>query len=553
MSTPLPRPSRPARPTRALLALLALHALTAFPFPWEDTTRSAAWLRVNPDLVVVLAFATLIALAYGYRAWLGHLAALALLFVPLYRFGDTIMPVYYGRPFQPWFDVDLIPGLIHLLTHELAPALQAAITFGAILALVLVYAATYRATAAVLRLGARPGWGYGLLIGAQLLVIAAWAGRQIAPAAADPVLARGTFARAAGEIAQVFTSGSWRTAERFAARAREADAALAACPTDLAGLAGVDVYVMFIESYGRSIWRDPALAPVIGARMQKLAARAAERGLAAATAFTTPSVSGGGSAYAHAEFLAGFPVENGRIFDLLIASERPSLPRLLRAAGRRTVSVHPAMVAPWPAGRAFYAFDAELFQPELGYAGAAYGWGRMPDQFALARLLTREVQTAKQPLFVHYVSVTSHAPFSLVPPYVDNWSRAATSEAFVGAPAHDHGIHWSNYTTHPQLPEAYLETIHYSLETMLGFAAELERPSLVLILGDHQPPVKQLQACDPSFDVPLHAVTNRPALLAPFHAAGALPGLTPHASQEAFPAREFLYRFLQGYSRPPPK
>ena len=80
--------------------------------------------------------------------------------------------------------------------------------------------------------------------------------------------------------------------------------------------------------------------------------------------------------------------------------------------------------------------------------------------------------------------------------------------------------------THPDTERAYVESIRYSLDVMTGFARRLTRPSLVLILGDHQPPgFRSLEGFRETTDVPLHVISNRPELLVPFE--GMPDGLVP--------------------------
>jgi hypothetical protein len=129
----------------------------------------------------------------------------------------------------------------------------------------------------------------------------------------------------------------------------------------------------------------------------------------------------------------------------------------------------------------------------------------------------------------------------MIPPYYEDWSVAADSSSFEGPPSRTYPINWMNYAGHPQLVEAYMGVVQYSLETMLGFAQQLDRPALLIILGDHQPPnVGNLRKRDSSFDVPVHVVANDVRLLTPFRKYGFVPGLVPSSQTPSFGFSFFL-------------
>jgi hypothetical protein len=342
--------------------------------------------------------------------------------------------------------------------------------------------------------------------------------------------------------------------ERFAEEVARTEEELADVPDDLRRLQGADVFLVFIESYGRALFRNPVVAERFREWTGPLEARLEEAGFASATGYLFPSVSGGGSSLAHAELLAGIPVENRRIFGLLLKSDLDPLPRRFQRAGYHTINVQPAMTEAWPEGRRFFGFDEDVFQFDLPYRGREYHWGLMPDQFAWSQVLETRVQGAERPLFVQLISVTSHAPFTQIPEYLEDWDHARDPEAFAGDPARVYDVNWSNYSGHPRVEEAYLDTIHYSLRTSTGFAARLTRPSLVLVLGDHQPPVVgALMEEDPSYDVPLHVLANREFLIAPFLSLGLTPGLVPARDAGSYPSARFLAAFLRMFSTPETK
>lgn len=527
------------------VALVAIHVFMSFPYPWESLSFFEACARINPDLVVLAVVATVSALSFGPRALVTHVVTLCVLFVPLYRFGVTILPVYFGKEFDLADDVLMVPGLVHLLTHELSGWQQVAAPIVAVGLVAVLYWLLYRLVRYLSAPMRRDGFAYAFLGLAQLLVIAGAVDRAVVARPGVMQTRQSMFARA------LVDSSSWvsvaRLRTRFAARLREARARVENLPSKVALPERADLYVMFVESYGPALFqmegngfRDP---------LGRFEAMLEEGGYRACSALIAPSIRGGNSSLAHAEFVCGMKVETRRVFRLLLDSSLIPLPRRLADSGYRTVHVLPAMPEPWPASSSFFGFERDLFQRQLAYDGRQYHWGKMPDQFALARVLDLEVRRAQRPLFVQYVSVTSHSPFRTIPRYSTDW-RVAADAKFYDTAATEYGIDWVGFATDPKVADAYLESIVYSLRTIFGFAGQLSRPSLLLVLGDHQPPhVKSLGGHENPWDVPIHAIANRPELLDPFRRRGFAPGLTPDLSQRSFRSAQFLPRFLEDFGQ----
>lgn len=533
-----------------LLALVFLHVVTAVPFPWESGTSAALWLQPAPDLVLLLA-AVCLSLQVTGQAWLVvSLATLVTVLVPLYRFGETLMPTFYGKPFEPWIDLLELPGLVHLVSHRQPAGVQAAMALGAVAAVAFVVWLVARAWRAVGRACAAPRAAAVLLAVCQAVVLLGWCVADASSGHAR-LLRESMLHAALDDLTATLRTRRWHGDEVVAERVRAAAAELAATPQDLAGLAGADVYLLIMESYGRGIVGARA-RPRYEAWLHEFEAGLAAAGWHMAAGWVAPSVRGGGSSLAHAELLCGVAVEDRRVFDRLLASDVRSLAAVARDRGYLTVDVQPAMPRPWPEAQVL-GFTRDLFHAAFPYDGRSYHWGSLPDQYALAYLLATVVAQRRQPLFVQYVGVTSHAPFSMVPPYLADWQRAAAPGAFAGEPAQSWDIGWTTYAGHPQVEEAYLACIEYCLRTAFGFVQQLRAPSLVVVVGDHQPPLAYPERAERLFDVPLHVVANREELVTPLLDQGLRAGLVPDPDAASFKAARFLFRFLRafGSSRPP--
>lgn len=534
------------QPTVLLASMLLLHAAASVPYPWSFAALGAAMLRPSPDLAALLGLA-LLGGAAGRPRWSAQVAALLLLVAIAFRVADGNMQTHHARPFD-LADLGDLGALDHLLLHDAPRWLQVTALAALGLGVVAVHQALAWAFARLALAAARPRWLLGAAAVLQAVVLAGVARQSLQPRAATwhpsalAAAARQGLHRLAAWLLPDTVDGPIRAAIA-AGQAR-----LAAAPADLGGLAGADVHVLFVESYGCFALRHPELAGPLRALWDELGAELRGAGFAMRTRACRPSIYGGFSWLAHAEFYSGVPVPDRRTWELLHESDLVPLPRFFRAAGYRTAEVLPVMHIHWPAGQRFHGFDEEVTQLELGYQGARYHFGQMPDQWALHWLLERIVKPATQPLFTVFASATSHAPFSTIPPYVADWR--IDERTFAGPPRIARDIAIVDMLGHRDILPAYRDAIEYALRCAVGFTVRLTRPSLVIVLGDHQPPIARLLPSDAGFDVPMHVIANRPELLVPFAAAGFGEGATEPAGAPSFPTHEFATLFLRGFARP---
>ncbi len=528
------------------LAVLLLHGLTTFRFPWENPPPADGW-RPSPDLVALLALGFLGMRFLGTRRWISFAVTFFVGLAVLYRFASTAIPAFYGNALNLYTDASYLPGLWYLLTNEFSFPVRCGIALATVAVAVGLFALLDLVVRAVLRAGARGRRFAPLFAGLTLVLVVVNAFTPAERVKDGHVLFREemlpALARDLLDLPEIH-----RQHERYAGRLTEIEEESKTYPRDLTYLDGADVYVYFIESYGRVLLEHPETRARFDAWVVEWERELAEAGIAVRTGYVTPHIKGGQSSLAHFQLLCGLSVANKLHSRMVLDSELVPLPKTLRDVGYRTINAQPVMPIPWPEGQAFYGFTDELFHADYAYRGTRYPWGGMPDQYALAVLLERFVRPAEQPLFALFVSVTSHAPFSHVPPYVEDWSRLLDEETFRVPPAKLYDMDWANFPGHPDAERGYVESIEYSLEVATAFVRELTRPSLVFVLGDHQPPlIGELNEHDSSWDVPMHVLSNRPELLTPFRH---LPeGMTPDPEASIRPTSGFLKYFLAGYSK----
>ena len=489
----------------ALLFLnFALTFANLWPTPW---IRPQAALAIELA-VAVLAMAAIVRRRGALSPRMLALVSTAFVLLALTRYADVMARELYGRPINLYYDLPHVPRVVAMFA-EATPAW----VIGA----------------------ASAGVALGLL---ALFGLVRWSWREIARALEAP---RPRAALAAGALAVIaaypFASG-WFTAPVTASYARQAvlaahvlggaGAGLPESPplaSDLARVRGADVFLIFLESYGAATYDRPEHRARLAPARDALAAAAAATGRGVASAYVQSPTFGGASWLAHASLLTGVEVRDGDAYNMLMTQRRRTLVRTFADRGYRTVALMPGLRQDWREGAAFYGFDEIYGADRLDYRGPEFGWWRIPDQYALAKLDRLEVAPQPRlPLFVFFPTITSHAPFRPVPPYQPDWQRLVGPQPYdpeVERALLGYRAEWQN------LDPAYADSIAYALEWLGGYLRERRDGEVILVvLGDHQPPVG-VGGERPSWDVPVHVIARPGALLDALAAEGFVAGLAP--------------------------
>jgi phosphoglycerol transferase MdoB-like AlkP superfamily enzyme len=222
--------------------------------------------------------------------------------------------------------------------------------------------------------------------------------------------------------------------------------------------------------------------------------------------------------------MAGVEVRDPQTYQLLLTQQCDTLPDRFARQGYRSLALMPGLRHAWPEGT-FYGFEQIYDARALAYQGPEFGWWRIPDQYALARLDQLEIATApRPPLFVFYPTISSHLPFRPTPPYQANWARMLTQRPFESRTLEASLARAPDWTN---LGPAYTDALSYSFTWLAGYLEQHATADLVMIvLGDHQPPAT-VSGADAPWEVPVHVITHRAEVLAPLRAAGLQPGLKP--------------------------
>jgi hypothetical protein len=469
-------------------------------------------------------------------------AALAVAVV-LLKLADLATYLAYNRAFNPILDAHLLHAGWMLLTGAIGvPASLAAA--GAALALAVLLAAggwwsaaRLQAAGRGLRRPVRAGLVLALLPALALPVV------ELAPGGGgDPPGAAGTSRLVDAHVRFVVRArADLRRFEREAAR----DPFATADPAQILGaLRDRDVFLIFLESYGRGALDSPRYRPTIETALEAIEAELADAGLVARSAYLTAPMIGGQSWLAHATVLSGLWIDNQRRYQTLLTSPRRTLLHLANRAGWRTVGVMPAITLPWPES-AYYGFDAVYEADDLGYAGQPFNWVTMPDQYTLAAFERLELgPEPRRPVFAQVALISSHAPWTPIPPLID-WDAVGNGRVFdrwatSGDPPE---VVWRD---RERIRDQYRRAIAYALAASGSFAARRAATGpLIVILGDHQP-AAFVSEDETGRDVPVHLI-GPPELVAEIEAWRWSRGMVPENDAPVWRMDAFRDRVLAAF------
>ena len=506
-----------------VLALLLLNAALSFK-EWWPTPGVLPDHRIAPEFVWLW---VLLLITIAWRQPLGPWAlrgfTLAYLILMLGRYIDVTAPSLFGRPVNFYWDGLQIPRFLWVSAQE-RPGWQVALILAAV---ALLFFTLYRAVRWAIGRVAREAvpyalhhrWTWALTLAAVALSVANHAGvRATWPVVSKPVIP--TYWRQAQLLV---TALQPRRIDEVLPARTSIDQALEQADA-LVALRGRDVAMILLESVGAIVVDNPRAKAALQPVREQFEAdvRASGRGVVSAW-FTSPTFAGG-SDLAHLSLLSAMDLSDPFRHDLLLTTQRPTLNTLFSRRGYQTVGFYPSVFWEWPE-RAFYAFDRYVDGRDLAYPGPELGFWKIPDQYSMARieqLMPREAGTS--PRFLFFPTITSHLPFSPVPPFQPDWSKLLSRQPFAGTDLERALAERPNWLE--MFPD-YLRMVTYAYRWLGDYFRQPEpRETIYLLIGDHQP-AANVSGESASWDVPVHIVSSDPELLARWRALGFEDGMTP--------------------------
>ncbi len=524
-----------------LLAWSFLNLMVNVRYP---ATEPTGWYFLpSLDVTLLLALFALLGLA-GWRLPWGARIPIVALFVLIrgLRIGDGVTGRYFGKLFNLYIDLPLAPDLVRYAHSTFAAWKFYAGVVGALAVVGLLVLAVDRAvafSAAYLQRRRR-----------VLLLVALAMPFAIASAFLDQdpryneryagAFAASTVPRLQREATFLLNVYDHRlSGMRNIARTQDV---LNHTPSHLERLHHANVYLIFVESYGATVLDRPSFAEKALPALKAMQSDLDRHGFASASGLMESATYGGMSWLAHATLLTGVRTTDQLQYDLLGVSHPRSMARLMHDTGYYTTMVEPNTNRPSPTAD-FYDFDRVYRNWDFDYAGPAFAWASMPDQYVMDYARRNVLAKRTGPLFVTYVLVSSHAPWSHIPTMVEDWSQIGDGSIYNTHPLKRAHTNWPDFSN---AAEPYLTSILYDLQVLDDYLTIfVDDDSLFVILGDHQP-VSEITDNSPSWAVPVHVISRDPSLVAPFVARGYTTGMIP--SHPTSPMESFLVDFLRDFS-----
>lgn len=526
-------------PFGSVAALGVVWAALAVPTAAQGMTAHTL-LRVPVELVLVIGVA--LVPARRFRTVIAALAGLLLGVLVLVTVLNVSFGVAFDRDFSPVGDWSYLGPGVDVLGDSIGVGWA-------------------RMVAALAGLAA-----LGVLIGASVAVVwlvrAVGEQRRVSVRAATVLGTIGLFGAVVGAPVVSTAAGQLAVHEvrlvradiadhREFARALAADPQAARAESDptslVAGLAGKDVLLVFVESYGRVAVQDTTysrgIARILAAGTRQLTAA----GYETRSAFVTSPTFGGASWLAHSTLQSGLWVDSESRYRQLLGARRITLTSLFGAAGWHTVFDVPANKGDWSEGAVFYGFDQYYDSRNVGYAGPRFGYAPVPDQYTLAHFRRAQLApTDRKPVMAEIDLVSSHHPWTPLPRMVP-WDQLGDGSIYAEARAQ--GPSEGSLGDAATVRERYGESIEYSWQALTSFLTTYPDPNLVLVvLGDHQPH-SYVSGEDAGHDVPVSVIAQDPAVLRRIADWGWQPGLHPSPDATVWRMDTFRDRFLQAFSR----
>lgn len=492
------------------LALIVLNFSLTFGNTWP--TPTVTWRNeLSVELAVLV---LLLAAAHrrgGPSSWV--LRVLSVLWAVLVtgHYLEVTSSALFGRAINLYWDLRYVPDVFALLARVAPGWLVASVGLGVTVASAAMYFGVRWAIGRVSAGLANPGVRTVAAVVSAIVVVVFGGMRSFNPEPAG-------FGRPVME-----TYGKQAV---LAVRAAAGRLPLPPSPSMASGLEqvrGADVLLVFVESYGAVTYDRPAFAEAIAGSRAELASAVDETGRQAVSALVEAPTFGGSSWLSHISLMSGIEVRDHDTNALLMASDRDTMVTAFSRAGYRTLALMPGLTKRWPEG-VFYGFDEIYGGERLGYRGPAFGWFATPDQFTLARLGEIEPPRPEQGRFIFFPTISTHTPFRPTPPYQPDWQRVLGEQPF---DEDDLERSFAQEVDWLDMGPAYADAIAYGLRSIAGYLRATGGQDIVMIvIGDHQPPAL-VTGDGASWDVPVHIIASRPAILDELRAAGFTSGLTP--------------------------
>ena len=322
-----------------------------------------------------------------------------------------------------------------------------------------------------------------------------------------------------------------------------------------------NIYLLFIESYGKVMATHPDIQDTYADTLQSLELALQDSGWHVASGYSLSPIMGGKSWLAFTSMMAGTRIHN-QVQYLKLLEKYPEYPHVIRyfqQQGYQTFRMKTLAnqanhkFEELPLVEQFFGFDRWLQFGDFPYKGYEYDYfGGVPDQFALNYFQEEIVQPEGGPFLLFFITMASHTPWFPPPLILDDWRMLDTVQQDpYGFPVPDPDMHpydqfverFRNRVKGP-LPERIMNSIHYELEMCKDFIVKQgDENSLFILIGDHQPSMIVEYGKDP-LETPVHIISQDSSLVNYFTRYGFVPHMEANPNRPITLRHEGLYSLL---------
>lgn len=510
--------------TGVLLSVLVLLLVLLFP-GHPDFQIATQFLRLPIELPVLIMVLVIVNQRYG--RWLHIVLVTILSMLLLLRMADIGSYFAFNRRFSPLLEVHLLEDGWNLASTSIGPVQASIVVVVALLLLLALAFLLYRCLYTIANVTGSTRTR--LFIASLAVTVIGTAG----------LAAEHQFNYKGPVEAKIVPEFNSRIAgirksikdQRQFVTDLKTDSVLDEAQPTFSALAGKDVILVFVESYGRSYIDAERFSKQAAERLLSAESTITNAGLSVRSGWLTSPIRGGRSWLAHSTFQSGLKIDNQARYDRLVTTQRQSLSLLFQQAGWYTVGIMPAIQLAWPEG-AWYGYEDLRTNSNLGYAGERFGYVTMPDQYTLHHFDNQIRQQSEKPVMATLTLLSTHAPWTPLPKKVD-WNDIGDGSIYDGSHRFGERISWKYRS---KVQDMYAESLDYTMDILGEYAARYADDAVIIILGDHQPaPI--INGWGESGDVPIHIISRDTAVLERLPAINWNEGMLPLADRVSVPMR----------------
>jgi hypothetical protein len=500
----------------AIGAVLGLNTLLSFHNIWPTP-----WIRLQPEIsveamAIILLLGLLGAKGLAKQRHVHCLLTAILVILIVGRYIDVTAPALYGRPINLYWDAQHVPRVAAMLIKDVSIAV---LIFAGLCSAMGLMALIWSSSKLLSLLTSRgKTTQYWLTVAATLCVFSYTAGML-----SNSIKFERAFS--------IPVSLMYMRQAIFCYQSGKADSTTEISFSNLTNdvgyveLDGRDFYLMFLESYGTTVFQNPTYFAQIKPGLEHLSQVAEEHDWHTTTGIYQAPTFGGASWLSHATLMSGQWISTNTHYHKLLTTNSRTLAQWFQNSGYRAAALLPGLKHQWPEGR-FYGYDRIWNAKSLPYPGPTFGWWAIPDQYSLAYFYDNEgTMNPRDPLFSFFATITSHMPFHPLPPIQQHWPNLLSSQPY---PHVEQVIKPSGVLYGNDLQTSYNRAIVYDLHLVSDLLRLTSHQNpLIIALGDHQPPA-MIAGVNAPWTVPVHVFSQNRETLGGFTAAGFVSGLIPN-------------------------